>query len=838
MPRGFLARAVRCATVMQKFLIPLGACLAVSTLTASGVGAPSTLNGESIRQDLLAFQQCASVLYVAAHPDDENTQLITYFSRGRNYRTAYISVTRGDGGQNIIGAEFGDELGVIRTQELIEARKIDGGRQFFTRAIDFGFSKSDAETLRIWDRNAVLADMVRIIREFRPDVIVTRFSPEPGKTHGHHTASAILAVDAFALAGNPGAFPERLETLKPWQATRIVQNGRFGGSDAEKPGTISFDISGTDPVSGESFDSIAAKSRAMHISQGFAGFAGRGAGPRMESFQPLGGEPAKQDLFDGIDSTWARYSGDAVLSQAIASAISAFDAAAPQRSVPALLAIRAKVSPLAADPVVNEKLHQLDRIIAACLGLTVHARVATAEMCPGEAMHLRLEASARADVPIRWVSVQFPGNRSTERIGANLSPGTPESKETVQTLPANTPLTQPYWLREPGADGISTVSDPTLIGAPENPPAFPIDFLFEIGGQQLTLSTQPQAEQAPGAAGLTKLTVIPPVTLAFHSPVRLFAPGSVRTVQIELTAARPEVSGELALNPPAGWNASPASIPFRFAAAGERKTFEFQVTAPDSTSSANLTASAQIGNQTYGTRRIDIRYDHIACQVLQPQASLRVVSIDLTIRGKRIGYLPGAGDSVAECLRQMGFDVRILDSADVTPDGLADLDAVVLGVRALNARKDLPRLLPVLSAFAEAGGTVVMQYNRPEGAQTGSVGPFELALSGDRVTDVNAPVTLLAPDHAVFKGPNTITEADFNGWVQERGLAFPSRWDARFVPLLACADPGEQPLNGGLLVADIGKGRFIYTSLAWFRQLPAGVPGAYRLFANLVAPAQ
>lgn len=823
---------------MPQFLILLVACVFFSAPTAPGGGTPPVSSGEAIKQDLLAFQRCASVLYVAAHPDDENTQLITYFSRGLGFRAAYVSVTRGDGGQNIIGAEFGDELGVIRTQELIEARKIDGGRQFFTRAIDFGFSKSSDETLRIWDRNAVLADMVRIIREFRPDVIVTRFSPQPGKTHGHHTASAILAVDAFALAGNPDAYPDQLATLQPWQAKRIVQNGRFGGTDSEKPGTISFDISGTDPISGESFDAIAAKSRAMHVSQGFAGFNGRGSGPRMESFQPLAGEPARNDLFDGIDTTWGRFAGGAELVAMIAQAVAAFDPQSPQKSVPALLALRKRATALPTNPAVVEKRKQLDRIIAACLGLRVRAGLSNPEITPGENFGMRLEATLVATAPVRWIAARFPSSGVVQSVGIDLKPGISASIDSTSALPASTPLTQPYWLREPGADGIATVSDSRLIGKPEDPPAFPVEFIFEIDDQKLVVTDEPVAEVSTGAHAGQRLTVVPPVTVSFRPLVRLFAPGSTRTVQVELAAARPVASGELSLNTPAGWHAAPESIPFRFGASGERVTVEFQVTAPDRVESAALTASARIGAQTYGARRIDIRYDHIAHQVLQPQATLRVVSVDLAVRGKHIGYLPGAGDSVAECLAQMGFEVKTLDGADLSPARLAGLDAVVVGVRALNVRKDLAHALPALVAFAEAGGTVVMQYNRPEGAQTNTLGPFELTLSADRVTDERAPVTLLARGHPILTSPNAIAAADFDGWVQERGLAFPSRWDARFAPLLSCADPGEQPLKGGLLVADVGKGRFIYTSLAWFRQLPAGVPGAYRLFANLVAPAQ
>ncbi|MGH7245245.1 MAG: PIG-L family deacetylase [Phycisphaerales bacterium] len=809
--------------------------------------APEQSRGLAIKEDLVNFQQCASVLYVAAHPDDENTQLITYFSLGRGYRTAYLSVTRGDGGQNVLGSEFGDELGVIRTQELLAARKVDGGRQFFTRAIDFGFSKDPNETLRIWDRQAVLGDVVRVIREFRPDVIITRFSPEPSRTHGHHTASAMLALEAFRLAGDPTAFPEQLKDLQPWQPKRIVQNGRQGGGggtpDTSKPGSISFDISGTDPVSGESFDGIAAKSRSMHQSQGFAsfaGFGGRAAAPRMESFQPLGGEAATKDVFDGIDTTWSRFKGGEAIANLTGETIAKFNAEDPAASIPALLEIRSKLASLPADPIVDEKRAQLNRIIIACAGVEVRTRIANAEVTPGEAMRLELGAIARSPAAVRWIGVRFPATDQNVTQDVGLTSAEFATIQRSETLPLNTPLTQPYWLRESGADGIYTVRDTNLIGMPENPPAFPVEYLFEIGGQKFVVHDEPVHFSAgkDSAEQAQQLVVIPPVSLAFKSGVRLFSPLSERAVEVEVIASRPDVAGTLSLNVPDGWSVSPASQPFQLKSSGERMVLSFMVKAPAAGRPVDFTASAEVHGRTFNTGRVDIRYDHISHQVLQPPARMRAVSVEMQTRGHRIGYIPGAGDSVAADLGEMGFEVTPLTGADLTSEKLGGLDAVVVGIRAFNVRKDLDAGLPALFAFAEAGGTVVVQYNRPDGIQTSRLTPFELKLSGDRVTDENAAMTFLAPDHPVLNSPNKITAADFEGWVQERGIYFPNQWDEHFVPLLACSDPGEAPMKGGLLVAPYGKGRFIYTGLAWFRQLPAGVPGAYRLFANMVAPSE
>jgi LmbE family N-acetylglucosaminyl deacetylase len=811
------------------------------------VAAPPTVaqlvssRGAAIRQDLLALEQCGTVLYVAAHPDDENTQFITYFSRGRHARTGYLSLTRGDGGQNVIGPEFGDELGVIRTQELLEARKVDGGRQFFTRAIDFGFSKDPQETMRIWDRPAVVSDIVRVIREFRPDVIVTRFSPEPSRTHGHHTASAILAVEAFKLAGDPNAFPEQLKDLQPWQARRIVQNGRFGGGDEPKPGVISFDISGIDEASGETFDAIAAKSRAKHISQGFANYVGgRNAGPRMESFQPLGGEPPTQDIFDGIDTTWARFPGGANVAKAIGEVVAKFDPANAAASIPALLKIRTTIALLPADPVIREKKDLLDPIIAACAGLEVRTRIAHPEVNPGEPMQLELRAIARGPVPVVWTGVRFPTIDNDANINVQLSPEIFATKDFVETLPASTMLTQPYWLREPGEAGIAHVSDSTLIGSAANPPTFPVEYVFNIGGQSIIVHDQPVrfSSAQSGTPQCEQLAVVPPVWVAFTAAVRLFAPGTERTVEVRAVASRPDVAGTLSLDVPAGWSVSPASQPFALKAAGDQATIAFTVKAPTKVDSVELGVTASVGGRTYDARRLDIQYDHIPHQVLQPKARMRAVSVDLKITGRRIGYIPGAGDSVGECLEQMGFDITTLSSEDLTPAKLQGLDAVVVGVRAFNVKKDLAAGLPTLIAFAEAGSTVVVQYNRPDGISASTFAPYELKISSDRVTDETSPVTFLAPEHPVMTSPNAITAADFEGWVQERGIYFPNQWDARFVPLIACSDPGEQPMKGALLVAPCGKGRFVYTGLSWFRQLPAGVPGAYRLLANLVAPSK
>jgi LmbE family N-acetylglucosaminyl deacetylase len=795
---------------------------------------PST----EILQQLHGFREMGSVLYIAAHPDDENTELIAYFARGRNYRTAYLSLTRGDGGQNVLGPEFGSEIGVIRTQELLAARRIDGGRQYFSRAVDFGFSKDYRETLRIWDRQQVLSDIVRVIREFRPDVLITRFSPIPGRTHGHHTASTVLALEAFKLAGDPKAFPE--QQLKPWQPVRIVWNeSLYQKDDIGEAQQVQIAVGGNDPVTGELFTDIAASSRSMHKTQGFGNFTISGRpGPRFEAFQLLDGAPMTNDVLDRVDTTWRRVSGAAKIGELADEIIARFDLQNPAASVPKLLKLREELSALPADDsIIVEKRAQLDRILQACLGLEVQTTIPSAEVVPGEKINFHHSVVIRSSIPVRWVKVRYPEIKQKIDQGIELVPNQSRSSDSTQTLPVGTPLSQPYWLREEGTTGMFRVEDPSLIGRPENPPAFPIEQVFEISGQTLIVPDEAvQVTTNPTNSEIRRrMEMIPPVSLDFASDIALLAPGTSHPVEVGVVASRADSVGILRLEAPAGWVVSPAQRPFHLENIGERAQFEFTITAPPRPGTATIIADAEIGGVRYRNRRLEINYAHIPPQLLQPPASLKGISLELATRGHLVGYLPGAGDSLAESLKQMGYSVQILDDTNLTAATLRGLDAVVIGVRAFNVRTNLASQMPLLFDYVQNGGTIIAQYNRPDGLKTSVLAPFALHLSGDRVTDENAAVTLIAPDHPILNTPNKITSTDFDGWIQERGIYFPDQWDEHFTPILECNDPGESPLKGGLLVAQYGKGYFVYTGLVFFRQLPAGVPGAFRLFANLIS---
>jgi len=823
------------------------ALLAIALAPAFLAAAESSPSAE-ILQELRTLRTVGTVLHLAAHPDDENTQLITAFSRGRGYRTAYLSITRGDGGQNESGPEFGEKLGLARTQELLAARRVDGGRQFFTRAIDFGYSKSPEETLRFWDHEAVLGDVVRVIRKYRPDVIITRFPVPPGSGgHGQHTASAILAVEAFKLAGDPKAYPEQLaQGLTPWQPKRVGWNswGQTRGPSGLNGPTVEFDIGGTDPVTGEPFGTIANQSRGMHKTQGLGQFAARtgGPGPNLQTFMLLAGEAPTADIMDGVDTTWARVPGGAALIPLLDDAIAKFNTTDPAASLPALLSIRTKMSALPTDPVVTDKRRELDHIIQSCLGLTVETTLPQAEVVPGEKLVLHHEVSLGAAVPVRWLAVRYPAAKAELKVYTELKAGETAQRDNTRVLPSTIPPSQPYWLRKEGTAGMFRVDDPALIGEPQNPPAFPVEYVFEIGGQTLVLADEP-VQIIPGVSPAQQrrsLTVIPPVSIGFAHELELFTPGATKEIALEVTAARAGLLGKLRLEVPAGWKISQSSQPFNLAGRGDKVVLTFAVTAPAQPGSASLDASCDIGGAIFGHERFTFNYPHLPVLLLQPPAQARAVSLAVQTRGHRVGYLPGAGDSVAESLAQLGYAVTMLSGADLAPEKLAGLDAVVIGVRAFNDRSDLAASLPGLFAWVEAGGTVIAQYNRPNGLKATQLGPYPLSIEGPapalRVTDETAPVTFLSPDHPALNHPNKITAADFEGWVQERGTYFPSSWDeAHYTPILAMSDPGEPPLKSSLLIAQHGKGWYVYAGVAFFRQLPAGNPGAHRLFANLLS---
>ena len=801
------------------------------------------MHAGEIRLALEKLNVLGRVLYVAAHPDDENTGLIAYFANGALYETAYLSLTRGDGGQNLIGSELGDQLGVIRTQELLAARKIDKGRQFFTRANDFGFSKSAEETQRIWDREKILADVVWTIRQFRPDIIVTRFPLEDDRTHGHHTSSAQLAQEAFRIAADPKRFPEQLKFVEPWQPTRLLWNTstfffRARNVPFDATGLTLLEAGGYQPLLGRSYAEIDAASRTMHKSQGFGVSIERGE--QKEYFKLLEGKPVENDnLFAGIDTTWARVPKGAELSAKVSAIVAAYDMKKPAASAPALLELRRSLVGLGNDFWAQEKLAAVDGLIAACLGLHLEAVAEKPAAQPGDTLNVQLEAINRSDVAVKFKSARLLTNTPAENIDADLKFEQLFTKKIPLKLPETLPFSQPYWLRERGTGGTFAVADQTLIGRPENPPPFPVEFTLEIGGQELVYNIEPRFRKVDRVEGETNqpLVIAPPLFVDLPRPVFVFGNNEPKALYVRVIASAEKVAGSVSLDAPAGWKIEPASQPIDLQGAESETTLVFQITPAASTGEATLRASfaPASGQRVEAFSRTRIEYPHIEPQTLISPAQAKLVRAGIENKALRVGYLPGAGDSIPESLTDIATEVKMLEDREVKADSLARYDAVVIGVRASNAHPHrVSAWMPELLAFAKKGGVVIMQYTTTPGPKPEHL-PYPLKVSRDRVTDETAEVRMLAPEHPVLNFPNKITKTDFDGWVQERGLYFPNEWDKGWTPILSSNDPGEKPADGGLLVSRVEKGWFVYTGYAFFRELPAGVPGAYRLFANMLS---
>jgi len=800
---------------------------------------PEPMNAAEVQLALQKLNVLGRVLYVAAHPDDENTNLMALWSNGLLYDTAYLSVTRGDGGQNLLGPELRERLGVIRTHELLAARHIDHARQFFTRAVDFGFSKSADETLRIWDRDKILADIVWVIRSFRPDVIVTRFSPDDNLTHGHHTASAILAVEAFRAAADANRFPEQLQFTKPWQATRIVWNtSPFFFQNRNVPfdptGLTTLEAGGFNPLLGKAFTEIAAAALSMHKSQGVGSPPRRGA--RKEYFKLLAGEPMNGGVFDKIDMSWKRVSDSAAVADKVGQLIASYSPSDPAASLPKLVDLRQALARMSGDWPAAKRA-EVDKLIGACAGLYIESSTTAAVTSPGQTLPIKFEAINRSSAPVKLIGARAPISGESITFDSDLARDQFFTKDITPTVPTNDSYTQPYWLRKAPSLGTFSVDDQQLIGLPQNPPAFPIEVTLNITGLELHYTLDTRFRRVDPIIGEVHddIVIAPPVFANLSDSAYVFPDAKPKTIVVTVSSLTGAASGDIHLDVPTGWQVTPASGPIDLKAANEKTNVGFKVTPPAASSTGSLRAVVSTGGKEFSFGREVISYPHIGTHVLMPPAEAKIVRTDVHRTGDQIGYIPGAGDDIPQSLRQIGYSVQVLEPATVTPESLQRFDAVVLGIRIYNTQDRIVELQRKLLTYVENGGVVIAQYPTTADLKTKDIGPYPMELSRDRVTDENAEVRILAPDHPLMNTPNKITADDFKGWVQERGLYFANKWDSRWTPLLSSNDPGEKPADGGLLVAKSGKGYFIYTGYSWFRQLPAGVPGAYRLFANLVS---
>ncbi|MBI5611084.1 MAG: PIG-L family deacetylase [Deltaproteobacteria bacterium] len=795
---------------------------------------------------LAAIQRLSTagtVLYVAAHPDDENSRLLAWLAGERGLRAVYLSLTRGDGGQNLVGTEQDELLGVLRTHELLAARQIDGAEQRFTRARDLGYTKATAEALKIWGKDAVLSDVVRQFRQVRPDVVITRFTPRP-PNHGHHTASAELAALAFAAAGDTKQFPG---VLTPWQPARLLHNVTlFNRKLEDVKAPYKLDVGGYSPLHGRDWGEVAAASRSQHKSQGFGVATARG--PLPEFFEHLAGtKPQTADPFSGIEFRWQRFAGGAPIDAAAAELVQSFDPRAPQKSLAGLAKLRGLLEQLPADnPYRDAKLRDLDQLLVACAGLWLEARTDAAELVPGQNYTVKATAllGLPAAVTLRGVRLVGAAETPEQTLALDLPQHASQTQVLQVLVPAQAAPTTPYWLRHAPEGGLHVLNKPEDLHLPVAQAPLRAVFTLSVAGVAVQVERAVQTHWTDPVRGERSraVEVAPPFALSPDRPVALVPQGQPVTLQWTLTSALPRPTAEplrVDFQAPAGWKCTPDHAIVPAGLRGEPTTLTVQVTAPSGPASQGvLQAKATWQGQSWSLRQDTLEYDHIPQLTVRRPAEVRLQSAALALGKRRIGYIPGPGDKVAEALQSVGYAVTLLPEARLATDDLRGFDAIVVGVRALNAQPKLAAHLQKLYAWVERGGRLIVQYhtNSRIGPLTVPLGPFPLEIGRERVTDETAPMHWQDPADPLLTAPNRLTDADMQGWVQERGLYFAQTWDAHYRTPLQLQDPGEALQSGALLVAPHGKGTYIYTGLAFFRQLPAGVPGAWRLFANLLGP--
>jgi LmbE family N-acetylglucosaminyl deacetylase len=779
----------------------------------------------------------ARVLYVAAHPDDENTRLLAYLANQIHVTAAYLSMTRGGGGQNLIGTEQGELLDVLRTEELLQARGLDGARQRFTRMRDFGFSKTAQETLAIWGHDEALSDVVWVIRTFQPDVVIARFTEQP-PNHGHHTASAILAREAFAAAADPTRFPEQLHNgVTVWQAERLLLNVPTWIEGPPPPGALPLNVGLYDPRLGLGYADLAARSRSQHKSQGF-GVAGE-RGPIIERFVPIAGAAPTDDMLEGVALGWERYGrAGGVVGRDLEAASKALQRDRPEAALRALFAAAGALASLPDEPRVRDARADLAPIIAASAGLFARATAAQPAVVPGGTVTVQLELSQRRPAPLELRAVEFPD--ATETLKAKLELNGKRQVTHEVRVPADAPVTTPYWLAAPALPGRQVVGDASLIGAPSAPPALAVTLQLAWGKQIVRLPVPVvYAWTDPVLGERTRpFLIVPPATLTPARAAFLLPNGAATSVALRVHAGQDGLRGSVSLPVPEGWRAEPASRAVELAKLGDESTVEFTVSAPAGTAPIEIAPVLEADGKRWSFREDVIDYPHVPMQIVLQPGTVRLVPLQIALPEGLVGYIAGSGDTVADDLAHVGMRVAPIDDATLRSGDLSRYRAIVVGIRAYNTRPAVHAAHQRLMQYVADGGTLVVQYNTNNRLAPLEIpiGPYPLTIGRDRITDETAAMEAVTASEPVLLAPNQIGRADFDGWVQERGLYYAEKWDDRYRPVFRSHDPDERPLLGGTLVADYGKGRYVYTGLSFFRQLPAGVPGAYRLFANLLAP--
>ncbi len=795
------------------------------------------VKSSDIYGELKTFKNLSRVLYLAAHPDDENTGLLAYFVHEKNLETAYLSLTRGDGGQNLLGNEQGAALGLIRTFELLEARKLDGAQQFFTRAIDFGFSKNTNDTFKQWNADSLTSDVVWVIRKFRPDIIICRFPPTAAAGHGQHAASAVVAEKAFKAAGNPGQFPNQLKYVSTWQPKQLLWNTfRFGNTNTTAENQLKITMGQYDPLQGMGYGELAGISRSLHKSQG-AGTPSV-AGIRTEYFAQVAGQPLGKDLSGELNKTFGTV-GYPGIDKALDLIVKNFDFQAPDRSLPGLIELRKQLINIKDQNLRTHKLQALDKLILHCSGFMAELVTGTPTAVAGSTLPFKLNLIARSVVPVSLQSLSWPG--STEKIYKILTGDSLITLNQHIRIPANAPLTEPYWLAKPPLNAATfSVASDTLIGLPGAEPFLQARLSLKIGEVAMDIQLPLSYKKLDPVKGdvVEPLRLVPVVELKFNQLVYLArSDGGLKVdLQFKINTDQAFKNGTVTFTSGGQVLASFSDVSLQSGEQTRSFTLTKKQLDPLHANQFKLEAGFNSNGVVYDKSQQLIQYPHLPTLQYFAPATTQVIKGDIRVTAQKIAYLEGAGDLIPAFLRQSGLQVDVLKAADVQDASkLATYDALVTGVRVVNVEKQLPAWLPALKNYVKNGGTLIMQYNTQQDMTTNDFGVYPFSLSNKRVTEEDAEVVFLNPAHRLLNEPNKITAADFKGWVQERGTYFPDNWDQRYEPLFEMHDTGEEPLKGATLYAKYGKGHFIYTSLAFFRQLPAGNAGAARLFFNFLS---
>ena len=808
--------------------------------------APKKYTSSDVYHSVQKLNFLGTALYVAAHPDDENTRLISYLSNEVKARTAYLSITRGDGGQNLIGPELQELLGVLRTQELLAARRVDGGEQFFTRANDFGYSKHPDETLRLWEEDKVLSDVVWVIRNLKPDIIVNRFDHRTaGTTHGQHTSSAILSVDAFDKAGDPSSFEDQLDLTTTWQPSRLFFNtswwfygSRENFAEADKSNMLKLDTGVYYPMKGLSNNEIAAMASSQHRCQGFGRLNSRGT--QEEYIELIKGELPSDpgNLFEGIDTSWSRVEGGKAIGDILYAVENNFNFKDPTSHLGEFLEAHKLLRKLKDDHWRELKLAELEEIISALTGLYLEASSDNASAYPGSMASISIEAVNRSNANVVLKSVNI-GEALQHDFNAPLENNVKTNEKLELKIPEESAYSTHYWLTKPWSVGMYKVEEQELIGKPETPVSYMADFLLSIEDYEITLKRPVIHRYSKPDKGelYQPFTILPKATAGFAEKVMVFATGDPKEVALTITAHKDSLAGEVQLKYPKGWNVENEVQQIEIAKKGDQKTVIFKVIPPSLEDDSFIYPVLRVNGREISKELVTIAYDHIPTQSVLLESRAKVVRLNIDKYGEHIGYIVGAGDKVPESLEQIGYNVHFIKPAEIEAGSLDKYDAVVTGIRAYNVLDNLKFKQRFLFDYVENGGNLIIQYNTAGrwAPQFNDIAPYPLTLSRDRVTDENSRVEIVAKDHPLVSFPNPIVAEDFEGWVTERGLYFPKEWAPDFTAVFSMQDEGETATEGSLLVAPYGKGYYIYTGLSFFRELPAGVPGAYKIFANMLS---